>query len=564
MLCRKLVLGAILSLGLVSSSVAAPNINPISNATIPAGKSLTIPITATSTSGRPLTYTVTSSTNRISIEVHTNNPFWKLSVVQAAPANAPGAFQTPFRGASVTVTNVGDMTLMLFRDRAPKAVDIFQGFSMAGFYNSNTIFHRVIPGFMIQGGDPQTNGTGGPVFRYDDEFHPRTIFSGHGQLALANSGKDTCGSQFFITQGPQRFLDFGYTLFGQLLRGFEVLTNTINTPRGANDRPNTDVIITQAAIITNYTDTVITLNATNFAGVSGTITVIADDGTVGGRATNIFTATTATDTWNNNPFLFPANVTNLTAPVNGRITNYLAVTDLEGNSPLWDLNFLDNASFNAASNSTFISTNGQLVIIPNPGYVGPVRLYAAVSPDFLFSTFDLQTYTFAIGDTTIVASPTNFIVNPLQSFTNQLLATFTNGVANSPTGNFTATINWGDNSVSNGSIITNSNGRKEVLGSHTYTNSGHYPIYITIDSVLGAQATAITMAYVRPTLRLSRANSLNTLRWPGWAAEYQLQTLTNLSAGNWASVTNFPTLVGYENVVTNTSTSSNLFFRLKR
>ena len=144
--------------------VAAPVIDPIPAATIPAGKSLIVPITASSTNGRPLTFTITSSTNAIAVVPHTNNPFWKLSVVQAAAANAPGAFSTPFRGGTATVTNVGDLTFMLFPEYAPHTVSIFQGLSASGFYNSNTIFHRVIAGFMIQGGDPLTNGTGGLVF----------------------------------------------------------------------------------------------------------------------------------------------------------------------------------------------------------------------------------------------------------------------------------------------------------------------------------------------------------------------------------------------------------------
>ena len=207
---------------------AAPVIDPIPAATIPAGKSLIVPITACSTNGRPLAFTITSSTNAIAAVTHTDNPFWKLSVVQAAAANAPGAFSTPFRGGSVTVTNLGDMTFMLFPEYAPHTVSVFQGLSASGFYNSNTIFHRVIAGFMNQGGDPLTNGTGGPVFTYDDEFNPQAIFSGNGQLALANSGPDTDGSQFFVTVAPYRYGDFEYTIFGQLVRGFNVLpTSTI-------------------------------------------------------------------------------------------------------------------------------------------------------------------------------------------------------------------------------------------------------------------------------------------------------------------------------------------------
>ena len=98
--------------------IAAPVIDPLPNVNIPCGKSLTIPITAMSPNGRPLTYTITSTTNRITVEHHTNNPFWKMSVVQVAPLIAPGAFQTPFRGGLPTVTNIGDMTFMLLRDRA--------------------------------------------------------------------------------------------------------------------------------------------------------------------------------------------------------------------------------------------------------------------------------------------------------------------------------------------------------------------------------------------------------------------------------------------------------------
>ncbi len=242
---------------------AAPVIDPIGNVIVPAGKSLIIPITATVTNGRPLTYTITGSTNAMAIVLHTNNPFWKLNVAQVCAPGAPGAFQTPFRGGLATVTNVGDMTFMLFPEYAPNTVSIFQGLSASGFYSSNTIFHRVVTNFVIQGGDALTNGMGGLVFQYDDEFNPQAIFSGNGQLALANSGKNTDGCQFFITVGAQRSLDFGYTLFGQLLRGFDVLTNIDNTAVDTNSRPLADEIITQAAFVPDTSDIVVTLVATN-------------------------------------------------------------------------------------------------------------------------------------------------------------------------------------------------------------------------------------------------------------------------------------------------------------
>jgi cyclophilin family peptidyl-prolyl cis-trans isomerase len=541
---------------------AGPVIDPIPGASIPAGKSLIIPVTASSSNGRPLTFTATSSTNKITVEVHTNNPFWKMSVVQAAPMGTPGSFPTPYRGGVVNVTNIGDMTFMLFKDIAPHTVDVIQGLTASGFYTGNTIFHRVVSGFVIQGGDPQTNGTGGPVFRYDDEFNPRALFGGNGQLALANSGKDTDGSQFFVTIGPQRFLDLGYTLFGQLLRGSNVLTIVGATPTDAGSRPLSDVIITRASFVPDTTDTVLTLAGTNSAGVPATIKVIADDG-AGGRTTNTFTATTVADGNNEPPILFPATVTNLVGAVNAHITNTAVALDLEGNALTWKANFLDQTSFNAASNSTVNSASGQLVIVPVTGYSGPVNIYIAVSQDG-FATYDIQDYTFAIGDTAISAVASNFVALPLTLFSNQLLATFTNGVPNSATNNFTASINWGDNVITGGVISSNLSGRKEVRGSHTYTNSGTYPVYITIQSTLGATATVVSTANVPPNLSLARSGTTNILRWPAFASDYFLQSQTNLLSANWVDVAGFPALVGYENVVTNNTTAGNFFFRLKK
>ena len=553
----------------VYSAEAAPVIDPISSANIPSGKSLTIPITATSSNGRPLAYTILSSTNRITVELHTNNPFWKMSVTQVAASNAPGAFQTPFRGGIATVTNIGDLTLMLFKDRAPRSLDAFMGLSCAGFYNSNTIFHRVIPGFMIQGGCPNTNGSGGPIFRYDDEFHPRAIFSGSGQLALANSGRDTDGSQFFITLGQQRFLDFGYTLFGQLLRGFNVVSNVINTPRtgiGTIDRPIADVIITRASLVTNTTDTVITLIGTNLAGVSGTIQVIADDGLAGGRVTNSFVATTVADANNAPPRLNTPAITNEIIAVNGRATNVISVFDVEGSALYYDAYPVSAGVYANCSNSIFATTytNGLFVVVPNTGYSGVLRFYVAVSQSPAFTSYDYKQYDFVVGDTPISAQSTNLIARPLIGFTNLLLATFTNGVPSSPTNNFTALINWGDNSTNSGVILTNASGRKEVRGTHTYTNSGIYPIYVTIKSVAGAETNVVAVATVQPSLSLTRSGTNNILSWPAWAGDFRAQSHTNLATTNWIALTNNTFLIGYENVITNGSTTTNRFYRLRR
>jgi hypothetical protein len=316
------------------------------------------------------------------------------------------------------------------------------------------------------------------------------------------------------------------------------------------------------------------LTGTNLVGVSGTIQVIADDGLVGGRVTNSFTATTVADGVNSPPILFPVAITNLVAPINGRLTNFFGGADLEG-SPVywWALQYSSDAT-----NTSFFATNGafQVVIVPNSNYVGVVEYQIVVSssPDWYFyfqflpqnswPPFDWQYHRFAVGDTAFSPIGTNITARPLIGFTNQILATFTNGVPNSPSNNFAASINWGDNSISSAAIVTNTSSRKEVRGTHTYTNSGVYPIYITINSIGGAQTNIVSVATVQPNLSMSRSGTNNILRWPAWAADFVAQSHTNLATTNWVSLTNNSYLIGYENVITNGSSSTNRFYRLRR
>ena len=144
------------------------------------------------------------------------------------------------------------------------------------------------------------------------------------------------------------------------------------------------------------------------------------------------------------------------------------------------------------------------------------------------------------------------------------MATFTNGVPNSATNNFTAFINWGDNSTNGGLILTNLAGWKEVHGSHTYTNAGNYPVYLTVQSAFGASATVVCTGSVPPVVSLARTGTNNVVRWPAWATDYQLQSATNVAAPNWPVVTNFPVLTGYDSVATNSTTAGACFFRLKK
>ena len=122
-------------------------------------------------------------------------------------------------------TNKGKLTLELFAKDVPKTVNNFVFLAREGFYDGVT-FHRVIPGFMAQGGDPFGTGMGGPGYKFADEFTSHKNVTG--ALSMANAGPNTNGSQFFITYAPQPHLDGKHTVFGQLAEGMDVLTKLVN------------------------------------------------------------------------------------------------------------------------------------------------------------------------------------------------------------------------------------------------------------------------------------------------------------------------------------------------
>jgi peptidyl-prolyl cis-trans isomerase B (cyclophilin B) len=142
---------------------------------------------------------------------------------------------------AVIKTNHGPIEIELFRDDAPKTVNNFVKLANDGFYDS-VIFHRVIPDFMIQGGDPTGTGSGGPGYTFEDEFNDRKV--ARGALAMANAGPNTNGSQFFIvTTDAAPWLDGKHTVFGKVTEGMEIVDQISEVPRDARDRPHDDVVI---------------------------------------------------------------------------------------------------------------------------------------------------------------------------------------------------------------------------------------------------------------------------------------------------------------------------------
>ncbi len=149
---------------------------------------------------------------------------------------------------AVIETNLGTMELELFEDKTPITTKNFIDLAENGFYDG-VIFHRVIDGFMIQGGDPTGTGMGGPDYTIEDEFLPELQFTGEGILAMANTGMPhTGGSQFFITLAATPWLNGHHTIFGKLLKGADVLHKIGSTKTGFQDRPVDDVVMEHVTI----------------------------------------------------------------------------------------------------------------------------------------------------------------------------------------------------------------------------------------------------------------------------------------------------------------------------
>jgi peptidyl-prolyl cis-trans isomerase A (cyclophilin A) len=183
-------------------------------------------------------------------------------VHRTAPATPPVPLPAEPGTYAVFYTSMGNIVCRLFVKDAPKTVANFIGLAsgtkpwkdpntgktMHRPLYSNTTFHRVIPNFMIQGGDPMGTGMGQPGYQFDDEISPSHSFEKPGILAMANSGPNTNGSQFFITVTPQQRLDGNYSIFGEVVSGQDVVNAISQVPTGVNDKPITPVKLIRVSI----------------------------------------------------------------------------------------------------------------------------------------------------------------------------------------------------------------------------------------------------------------------------------------------------------------------------
>ena len=177
-----------------------------------------------------------------------------VPVATPVPATNVASTPTPETAKDDTIvkikieTTLGDIYADLYEAEAPKTVENFVTLAKKGFYDG-IIFHRVIPNFMIQTGDPTGTGMGGPGYQFKDEFSSKLRHDKPGVLSMANSGPNTNGSQFFITEVPTPHLDNRHSVFGQVTGGMDVVLAIANAPRDRQDKPVTKIAMTKVTVL---------------------------------------------------------------------------------------------------------------------------------------------------------------------------------------------------------------------------------------------------------------------------------------------------------------------------
>jgi cyclophilin family peptidyl-prolyl cis-trans isomerase len=337
--------------GVAIPTSETPYLTQLNNTNVGIGSPLHVPIDAYSPTGRPLTVSVTSS-----------NP----SVIAASVLTNNRSLQI--------MTDFGDMVFELFEDKAPRAAGQVIQLAQSNFYDG-IIFHRIISNFMIQGGDPTGTGTSGstlPVF--NDQYHLDLQHNRTGVLSYAKAGDDTNNSQFFITAGPTRHLDFNHSVFGQLVEGNEVRQAISQTATAAGDRPVNPVIMRDVSVFEDAENAMLLLRPLGAAGGTSDITVTVSDGQ-GNQSSRIFVATVVADVASGRPFL--NDIPTLQATAGVPLSYTLTSQDKESNTPFYDGLPLGEVEFDLTVNS---STGVVNLTVP-PGFVGELEFLVGVRQD---------------------------------------------------------------------------------------------------------------------------------------------------------------------------------------
>ncbi len=355
-----------------------PFFAPVGDLSVEIGSPLHVPIDGYDPEGGPLTVTVTVADPAIATaRVLEGNRSWRLNM-----------------------EGYGDMVFELFEDRADRPADRIIQLTQVGFYD-DIEFHRVIDGFVIQGGDPTATGTGGSTLgNFDDQFHPELQHNRSGVLSYAKSSDDTNDSQFFITEGPTRNLDFNHSIFGQLVEGEDVREAISRQATGAGDKPTIPIRIDTASIFNDTENSIVLFTALSAGTTTATITITDEDGNSFSEVVTITTVAEGVVQGSNaQPFLAdiptPAAVANT-----GPATLQLASTDLEGDA----VQYFAQASTGATAT---VDANGLVTVTPNAGFSGNVNVDVAVRSTVEGAPTDVQRVPFTFTSTETLPAPTS-------------------------------------------------------------------------------------------------------------------------------------------------------------
>ncbi len=326
-----------------------------------AGAPVQIALNGEDADGDALTYTVASDNSAISVSV---------------PKQELASGRQSLR---ITVQGYGEMVFELFEDLAPETTARIIDIVESGWYE-NRVFHRIIDGFMIQGGSANGDGLTGTGTQIDDEYSTSLQFTTSGLLAMAKSGDDTNDSQFFITDVPSggytlpRTLDFNYTIFGKLTEGdtvreaiSQVATNSSDYPSGG------DIVIQSIEVFTNDEDAVMMISAPNGTYDSGEVTITVSDGH-GGTAAKTIAVNVLPDTKNNNPFL--AKIDPIRLQIDQPYTFQLEAIDVEGDKIYYSVELLTETD----DITVEVTDSGLVTITPSNEVVGVAEIALRVGP----------------------------------------------------------------------------------------------------------------------------------------------------------------------------------------
>jgi cyclophilin family peptidyl-prolyl cis-trans isomerase len=370
--------------GVAIPQSSKPSFDTITNKTVLIGSPLHVPVDAYDPNGNPLTITVSSS----------NPALVTAEVLQGS------------RSLKMNVDGWGDMVFELFEQEAPRPTGRLIDLSQSGFYDNvgtnKVTFHRVVNGFVIQAGDPSGTGAGGSTLGdFDDQYNVNLQHNQTGVLSFAKSQNDDSNdSQFYITEGPTRDLDFNYSVSGQLVEGDSIREGISNVPvktvGSQQNIPVNEVVIKSMSVFSDTENGLIRLKAASNLTGSATITVTVTD-TEGNSVSQAFVATVAQDTFNSAPFLNPL-ATSFRTNRNTPVVVQLASQDVEGDAPFYDATAVGATGATVTPNNT----TGAITITPPTDFVGSFDVVVGVRQNTAANTvdpFDKQTITINVAPT---------------------------------------------------------------------------------------------------------------------------------------------------------------------